>query len=107
MLLPVRDFAFKSDLSRTIVTGFIAQELDKVFPEAVTTNGDDGETPLKDKVKPWSVDYGRVTPLIVKGVQDLKLESDARYKELNADNDNLKHQIEELRKAIRQPVATR
>jgi len=104
MQLPVRDFAFRADPSHTIVTGFIAQELDKVFPEAVTTNGDNGETPLKDKAKPWSVDYGRVTPLIVKAMQDLKHLFDADHddiakikadngelrRELNAANDNIK-----------------
>ncbi len=71
MQLPVRDFSFKSDPSHTIVTGFIAQDVNKVFPEAVAANGDNGETPLKDKTHPWSVDYGRVTPLIVKAVQEI------------------------------------
>jgi hypothetical protein len=39
---------------------------DKVFPVAVTTNGDDGKGPLKGRKDIWQVDYGRVTPLIVK-----------------------------------------
>jgi hypothetical protein len=109
MELPVRDFAFQKDPSHTIVTGFIAQELDKVFPEAVTTNGDNGETALKDKDKPWSVDYGRVTPLIVKGVQDLKQESDTRYADLvtrlKAANDNAQRmgkELDELRNELQQ-----
>lgn len=90
MRLPVRDFAFRADPSHTIVTGFIAQELEKVFPEAVTTNGDDGETPLKGKSKPWSVDYGRVTPLIVKATQELNGKVDELTVQLKAANDNIK-----------------
>jgi hypothetical protein len=67
--LPVRDFSFKADPSHATTTGFIAQELEQVFPSAVTTNGDDGAGPLA--TLPWSVDYGRITPLIVKAVQDI------------------------------------
>ena len=51
--------------------------------------------------KVWAVDYGRVTPLIVKGVQDLKSETDARYQELKADNDNLRREVDELRGEVR------
>lgn len=69
--IPVRDFIFRSDPTRTITTGFIAQELHDVFPSAVATNGDDGVVDLGDTKSVWSVDYGRVTPLLVKAVQDL------------------------------------
>jgi hypothetical protein len=89
--LPVRDFSFRKDPSHTIVTGFIAQEVEQVFPEAVTTNGDNGKVPLKDENNIWQVDYGRVTPLIVKAVQDLKAIFDADHAEvlrLKAANDN-------------------
>ena len=55
-----------------------------MYPEAVTTNGDDGKSPLPGKKPGWAVDYGRLTPLIVKAVQELK-----------ADNDNLRHEVEE------------
>ncbi|KAB2938002.1 MAG: tail fiber domain-containing protein [Hyphomicrobium sp.] len=71
MQLPVREFSFINDPSHATTTGFIAQELRNIFPWAVTTNGDDGETPLGASSTPWSVDYGRITPLIVKAVQDL------------------------------------
>jgi len=69
MQIPVRDFDFIKDPTHAKNTGFIAQELYKVFPEAVTTNGDNGTVPLGAASTPWSVDYGRVTPLIVKAVQ--------------------------------------
>ena len=67
MKIPVRDYTYKADAANTPTTGFIAQELYEIFPNAVTkpANAEDM----------WSVDYGKVTPLLVKGMQDLK-ESD-------------------------------
>ena len=44
--------------------GFIAQELETVFPEAVHTNND--EEAMK------SVDYSKLVPLLVKEIQELK-----------------------------------
>lgn len=70
MRLPIREFSFIQDTSHATTTGFIAQELHNIFPWAVTTNGDDGEVAL-GTTTPWSVDYGRITPLIAKAVQDL------------------------------------
>jgi hypothetical protein len=70
MGVQVADFEFKSDPSEQ-VTGFIAQNLENIFPDAVTTNGDNGLVPLGASSTPWTVDYGRVTPLIVKAVQDI------------------------------------
>jgi hypothetical protein len=74
--LPVRNFDFINDPTHATTTGFIAQELYQVFPEAVTTNGDNGIVPLGATSTPWSVDYGRITPLIVKAVQDIANLSD-------------------------------
>lgn len=71
--LPVRDFSFKSDETHALVTGFIAQELYDIFPWAVTTNGDNGLDPLTATSSHWGVDYGRITPLIVRSIQDLNL----------------------------------
>jgi hypothetical protein len=73
MNLPVREFSFTADETHATTTGFIAQELYEIFPWAVTTNGDNGIDPLTGSSTPWSVDYGRITPLIVKAVQDLNL----------------------------------
>ena len=70
MKLQAVDYNFIADPAKTPQTGFIAQDLDAVFPDAVTEGGDDATT------KPWSVDYGRVTPLLVKSIQDLKAEND-------------------------------
>jgi hypothetical protein len=77
MQLPVREFTFTADGTHSITNGFIAQELYEVFPWAVATNGDNGIDPLTGSSTPWSVDYGRVTPLLVKSIQDLNLDLQA------------------------------
>jgi hypothetical protein len=71
MQIPVDDFNFIADSNSPKVQGFIAQALLPIYPEAVTTNGDNGIVPLGPTSTPWSVDYGRLTPLIVKSVQDI------------------------------------
>jgi len=69
MKIPVRDYTYKADAANTPTTGFIAQELYEIFPNAVTK-------PAKAE-EMWSVDYGKVTPLLTKAIQDLKAENDA------------------------------
>jgi len=63
MKIQVRDYSFKSELDRTR-TGFIAQQLYNHFPEAVSVGG------IDVKNNAWGVDYGKLTPLLVKAVQD-------------------------------------
>jgi hypothetical protein len=75
----VRDFRFRDDPGKGIVNGLIAQELAAIYPEAVWQNGDDGAAPLGDKA-PWGIDYGRLTPLLIKAIQQLT----ARVAELEA-----------------------
>jgi hypothetical protein len=48
--------------------GVIAQELAEVYPAAVQVGGDD------PAVHPWQVDYGKLVPLLVKAVQELRAE---------------------------------
>jgi hypothetical protein len=91
MDIPVQDFNFISDKEKKRVQGFIAQDVYKVYPEAVTTNGDDGTKPLKDG-KGWSVDYGRLTPLLARAIQELKADND----NLRAANDKEAAQIKTL-----------
>ncbi|MGE3975448.1 MAG: tail fiber domain-containing protein, partial [Bdellovibrionales bacterium] len=63
--IDVRDYNYIADSSKTSQQGFIAQQLYTIYPEAVTVGGKDPHS------QPWSVDYGRLTPLIVKSVQEL------------------------------------
>jgi hypothetical protein len=76
MQIPVDDFSFISDPTHKLQQGFIAQSLYSLYPEAVSTNGDNGIVPLGASSTPWGVDYGRITPLIVKAVQDIANLSD-------------------------------
>jgi hypothetical protein len=70
----VRDFSFRADPAGHVLQGFVAQELHAVYPEAVTHGGVDPHA------KPWGVDYGRITPLLVRAVQELSV----RVKQLEA-----------------------
>lgn len=91
----VYDYNFKADSKKTLSTGVLAQELHKVYPQAVSVGGADANT------KPWQVDYSKLVPMLVKSVQELnqKVETleneksqlsaelkqkDAAYAELNA-----------------------
>ncbi len=99
MKIQVRDYVYKADASKTMVTGFIAQELYEIFPNAVTkpANAEDM----------WSVDYGKVTPLLVKAIQEQQATIEAQQKQINelkAQNTalagELKAEIETIKKAI-------
>jgi Chaperone of endosialidase len=70
MKIQVRDYNFKSKPGQN-ETGFIAQQLYTVLPNVVTRGGED---PAKE---PWSVDYGRVTPLLTKAIQEQQAEIDS------------------------------
>lgn len=83
MKIKVYDYSFKSDDSKKVQTGFMAQELYEIFPQAVSKPRSADEVAEKD---PWMVDYGRVTPLIVKAVQEQQQVID-----------DLKKQIQELK----------
>jgi hypothetical protein len=57
----VREYNFKTDTRQE--HGLIAQEVHGVYPLAVVVGGDD---PGKE---PWMIDYGRLTPLLIKAIQ--------------------------------------
>ena len=60
--------------------GVIAQEVEEIFPELVTTWGDDNYR---------AVDYGRLTGVLIEAIKELKTE-----------NDEVKRELAELRKLI-------
>ncbi len=80
LALRPRDFVWKEN--GLADTGFIAQEVYDVFPQVVsaTTNNEIG----------WGVNYAKLTPLIVAGIQELKAENDAEYTALKANNEAVK-----------------
>jgi hypothetical protein len=53
---------WKADPDADAVVGFIAQEMQEIVPEAVST-GDDDDAMM-------SMDYGRITPILVSALQD-------------------------------------
>jgi hypothetical protein len=66
--------------------GFSAQEVEKVLPEIVS-KGDDGLL---------SLDYGKVTPLLVEAIKEQQQQIDS-YK---SENDNLKIQLLSLQEKV-------
>ncbi len=86
MKIQVRDYVYKADAGKTLTTGFIAQELYDIFPNAVTK-------PAKAEDM-WSVDYGKVTPLLVKAIQEQQATIEAQQKQI----DELKKMVEGLMK---------
>ena len=61
--------------------GFIAQDLEKIYPEVVETNNDGFK----------SVDYGKLTPILVEAIKELNL----KIEKLEAENEKMKtHAIE-------------
>ena len=98
MAIKVSDYNYRHDKSKTEVTGFLAQDLHKVYPGAVTVGGENAQT------DPWTVDYGKLTPLLVKAVQEqqdqittLKQENmqfRRQTSEMNALHSSLKKQLD-------------
>ena len=88
--IQVADYSYKSSPDYTH-TGFIAQQLHERYPEAVSPGGDDPKT------DPWMVDYGRVTPLLVKAVQEQQEIIEELKKKVD-EIDELRAMIEALKK---------
>jgi Chaperone of endosialidase len=61
MRLNVSEYVITGDQRRQ--QGLMAQDLHQVYPEAVYEGGDD------PAIKPWMIDYGRLTPLIIRAMQ--------------------------------------
>jgi hypothetical protein len=77
----VRSFDWKEDKHHTDY-GFIAQELYEVYPDAVC-KGDDSDEITNPK-ETWQVDYGRLTPLLLKAIQELNAKVTALESKLGA-----------------------
>ena len=86
--------------------GFLAQELMETFPIAV--GGDPNGNP---QAEPMSVDYGRITPVLVSAIQELneqmeqeisaiKTDYDKQLKNLQKENTDLKKEIQRIKTAL-------
>ncbi|MBK8966653.1 MAG: tail fiber domain-containing protein [Lewinellaceae bacterium] len=75
MKIAVRDYEYKDEPGE-VFTGYLAQQLNEVFPNAVTPGGRDAKT------DPWMVDYSKLTPLLTKAVQDQQATIEAQQKRI-------------------------
>lgn len=92
MNIEVYDYNFIGSTSKE--TGFIAQELQKEFPQAVTIGGDN------PKKNPWTVDYSKLTPVLTKAVQELNIKVtglEKKNNQLEQENTILKEELKNLR----------
>jgi len=58
----VREFDWKKNGNHQV--GMIAQELNNIIPEVVTVGGE------SEFENPWSIDYGKLTPHLIKAIQE-------------------------------------
>jgi len=64
--LQVREFDWKTDSRHDV--GLIAQELHEHIPNVVTVGSD--EKDVQGHTTPWSIDYGKLTPYLLKAIQE-------------------------------------
>jgi hypothetical protein len=79
--MKVRSYDWKED-KKHVTYGFVAQEIKEYAPEIVAI-GDDNET-ITDPRGTWGVEYGRLTPMLVKAIQELKAINDQQAETINA-----------------------
>jgi hypothetical protein len=94
MKIKIYDYTFKTDPQKQVLTGFMAQELYDIFPQSVSKPRDNNEPAEKN---PWMVDYGSVTPLIIKSVQEQQQMIDELKKGYDIKLNDLQKEIEELK----------
>ena len=100
MKMEVKDYFFKADKNKSLQTGFIAQELYKIFPQAVTVGGDDV------KNNPWMVDYSRLTPILVRSVQEQQKIIEEQNKKIESYEEKIKAMDEKLNTLIKKMGAS-
>jgi hypothetical protein len=73
--IQVRDFNYIGN--DTTTTGMIAQELNTILPNVVQEGSEDA---TKD---PWGIDYGKLTPYLIKAIQEQQAQIEALQSEIN------------------------
>lgn len=110
MKIQIKDYNFKGTDAGARVTGVMAQDLFGIYPDAVK-QGDNGE----QVQNPWAVDYGKLTPLLIKAVQDQQAQIEAQQARLanleakEATYSELAGQLEEIQQmlGVKQKMAGR
>ncbi len=80
-------FTWKSNPEMGKRIGFIAQEFEKVIPELVFTNAQDGYK---------GINYAEVSAVLVEAIKELKMENDR----LKTENDNLNNRLERIEEQL-------
>jgi hypothetical protein len=86
------DFAWKIDDSR--MYGFMAHELQAVLPYLVTGQKDAVDS--SGKIIPQTLDYGKLTPILVKAIQ----EQDETINKLKKDNERLELSLKDIQERL-------
>jgi len=99
MQIQVADYNYKADEQKHNQTGFLAQQLYTVYPQAVKPGGDDPKT------QAWSVDYGRLTPILVQAVQDQQILINAQNEKIASLTLMMKDMNEKLEQLGKAPIS--
>jgi hypothetical protein len=84
MQLQAKSYKIKNDAEAAkYYNGFIAQEMEKIFPEFVTSLGDGGSNGI------YTMDYGGLSVVALKAIQEQQLV----IEELKAEMESLKREI--------------
>ncbi|MHC4691218.1 MAG: tail fiber domain-containing protein [Planctomycetota bacterium] len=92
------EFSWKQDeypehnFSKERQVGFIAQEVAEVLPEVVNKSNDEEGF--------YSVSYGRIVPVLVEAIKELKAENDLLKDQLKTQNKSLKERLEVLERRM-------
>ncbi len=93
------DFAWKRDSSR--MYGVMAHELQSVLPYAVSGKKDQVDT--NGKMIPQSVDYGKLTPILVKAIQEQDStikNQEIRIKKLTKEKEALEKRVNDIQRRL-------
>ncbi|NJN34728.1 MAG: hypothetical protein HC817_11225 [Saprospiraceae bacterium] len=93
--IKIHDYTWKETSQKDI--GVFAQELYKIYPNAVT-KGDDNPTEITQR---WQVDYSKLVPVLVAATQELA----AKNEQLEKQNADLKTALEKQNAAFAERLA--
>jgi hypothetical protein len=97
------DFAWKRDSSRMF--GVMAHELQAILPYAVS--GQKDAVDVNGKMIIQSVDYGKLTPILVKAIQELDIkikEQEGKILILNKQKDSIEKRVSDLELLIKKLI---
>ena len=97
------DFAWRRDSSRMF--GVMAHELQAILPYAV--NGQKNALDVNGKIIPQSVDYGKLTPILVKAIQEQDViikEQVNKLIKLSKEKDSIEKRVSDLELLIKKLI---